>query len=89
MTPLDDVQPPGDPLLAADLAYHEMKVASIGKSEAEKAAELKSRANKLIVELCTLMDEGMRDGLAIRWQNIAMNAWGKHEVIDLHIQKRF
>lgn len=57
-------------------------------SEAERAAQFKARAAKLIVELCLLMDEAQRENMAIRWVNIGLNPWGRHEVVDLHIIKR-
>ena len=66
-----------------------IEVVAIGKSETDRAAELKARAQKLLIELSTIMDEAMRDGLSIRFASIQLNAWGKHEVVDLHIVKSF
>jgi hypothetical protein len=58
--------------------YHTLnvKLAAIGQSEADKASGLedmaakdmaaKDMAAKLLIELCAVMDDGMRDGLLIR-----------------------
>ena len=67
-----------------------LTIISTGKSEVDRAAELKGRAQKLLIELCSVMDEGFRDGLLIRWNGISLSPFiGKHEIIDLHIEKRF
>ena len=58
-------------------------------SEAQRAEILKARAGDIVRELCLLMDEGMQQGLLVRWANIGLNAWGKHDPVDLHIEKRF
>ena len=69
---------------------HQLQVVATGKSEADRAAELKGRAQKLLIELCAIMDEGFRDGLLIRWNGISLSPFiGRHEIIDLHIEKRF
>ena len=68
---------------------HHAHVVAIGVSENDRAIALKEAARKLLVELCAVMDEGMREGLLIRWANITINAWGKHDVVDLHVEKRF
>ena len=64
-------------------------VATIGKSEADKAREFKERAAEIMKGFCALQDEAGRDGLKIIWATIQPNAFGKNEVIDLHVMKRF
>ncbi len=67
-----------------------LNVVSTGKSEADRAAGLKGRAQKLFIELCVVMDEGLREGLLIRFAGVSTNPFtGKYEVVDLHIEKRF
>jgi hypothetical protein len=69
---------------------HQLQVASVGLSEADRAAALKDRAQNLLIELCAIMDEGFHDGLLIRWNGISLGPFtGRHEVVDLHVEKRF
>ena len=65
------------------------KVISIGKSEADKAAELKKRAAELLEPFCRLRDEAMREGLLIGFGGVAVGPSGRNEVVDLHVMKRF
>ena len=78
-----------DPDVVASRPDAPVHILDTGPSEADKAAELKERMRKLLVEVCGLMDEGMREGLMIRWANIGMNPYGRHEAVDLHVMKRF
>jgi outer membrane protein assembly factor BamA len=64
-------------------------VATIGKSEADKAREFKERAAEIMKGFCALKDEAAREGFLINWVTIQPNAFGKNEVIDLHVLKRF
>ena len=58
-------------------------------SEADRAADLKRRAAEALAPVLAIMDEAVRQGLMVRWANVGMNSFGMHEVIDLHIEKRF
>lgn len=64
-------------------------VVPIPVSEADRAADLKVRAAKALVEVTKIMDEGMRQGLIVRFATISMNGFGMHEVVDLNVSKRF
>jgi outer membrane protein assembly factor BamA len=65
------------------------EIATIGKSEADKAREFKERAAEIMKGFCALKDEAAREGFLIAWVSIQPNAFGKNEVIDLHVLKRF
>jgi hypothetical protein len=65
-----------------------MPLSTIG-TEAKLVADLKDRANKVLAELCSVMDEATRAGFAVRWAGIQANQFLRHEVVDLHLEKRY
>lgn len=60
-----------------------------GKTETDRAAEYKKRANELIEPFLRLKDEAAREGFLINWGGIAPDAFSRHQIIDLHLIKRF
>ena len=60
-----------------------------GKTDQMRAVELKAQAMEAIVPFLRLMDEAARDGFLLRWQVIAPNAYGRHEMVDVNMLKRF
>ena len=79
------------PMGRQDFQDEVLSVVSTGKSEADRAAELTSRAQKLCPLNCAaVMDEAIREGLLIRFAGVNASPFtGKHEVVDLHFKKRF
>jgi len=59
------------------------------QTEADRAVELKKRFAVALAAVTDVMDEGLRQGLLLRFASIGVNGFGKHEVIDLHVAKRF
>ena len=66
-----------------------LEVVSIGKSEAERAEEIKRRAKELLEPFLRYKDEAAREGFIINWQVIGPDAFGRNQVVDLHLVKRF
>ena len=64
-------------------------VVAMGKNESDKAAEYKQRAIELLEPFLRLKDEAAREGFIIGWQAIAPDAFGRNQIIDLHLVKRF
>ena len=60
-----------------------------GKTDADRAAEIKQRAQAAWAPILALMDEAAATGFLLRWQGITPNAFGKHELVDLHLLKKF
>lgn len=60
-----------------------------GKSDADRAAEIKQRAHVAMAPVLALIDEAAAAGFLLRWQGITPNAFGKHELVDLHLLKKF
>ena len=59
------------------------------KPETEIAADLKKRINDVLNQVCPLMDEAAKAGFLVRWAGINPGQFGRHEVFDLHLLKRF
>lgn len=59
------------------------------KPDAERAAEFKARITEVLKPFLALMDEAAQAGFLVRWQGIAPGAFGRHEIVDLHLLKRF
>jgi hypothetical protein len=59
------------------------------KPDADIAAELKAKIAEALKPVCALIDEAAAAGFLVNWTNIHPNAFGKREVIDLHLVKRF
>jgi hypothetical protein len=66
-----------------------LRAVPVIKSEAEVVADLKQRAAKAFVELCAVMDEAARAGFRVQWQSVNVNLFLHHEVLDLHLVKRY
>jgi hypothetical protein len=64
------------------------EVVSVGKSEAEKAADYKKRALEMLEPFLRLRDEAMRDGLTINF-SVGLDNYGRNQALDLHVAKRF
>jgi hypothetical protein len=60
-----------------------------GKSDFDRAADLKQRGQVAFASILALMDEAASAGFLLRWGGIAPNAFGKHELVDLHLLKKF
>ena len=60
-----------------------------GKSDADRAADLKQRGQIAFAAVLALMDEAASAGFLLRWGGIAPNAFGRHELVDLHLLKKF
>lgn len=60
-----------------------------GKTDSDRAAEYKKRTVDLIEPFLRLKDEAAREGFLINWGGIAPDAFGRHQLIDLHLVKRF
>jgi hypothetical protein len=60
-----------------------------GKRDVVRAAELKKQVFDAMIPVLQLMDEAARDGFLVRWAGLAPNAFGKHEIVDFHLLKRF
>ena len=60
-----------------------------GKTDQARAAELKRRTLEVMEPFLRLKDEAAKDGFLIVWQGIAPNSYGRHEIVDLHLVKRF
>jgi hypothetical protein len=60
------------------------------RPEAEIVADLKERAARCLLELGQVMDDAARAGFALRWAAINFNSYTfRHEVVDLHLEKRY
>jgi hypothetical protein len=59
------------------------------RSEAQTVEDLKQRAVKAFAELCTVMDDAARAGFRVQWQSVNVNLFLHHEVLDLHLVKRY
>ena len=71
-------------------AMEDLNVINMPASEADRAADLRHRADDLLKQLCVVMDEGMRQGLLIQFNGVGVSPMtGRHEVIDLRVVKRF
>ena len=60
-----------------------------GKTDQMRADELKRRTLDIMEPFLRLKDEAAKDGFLIVWQGIAPNPYGRHEIVDLHLVKRF
>ena len=86
--PYDGILRPHGPV--QEFQNEVVNIVATGKSEADRAADLKGRAQKLFIELCAVMDEATREGLLIRFAGVSASPYtGKNEVVDLHVIKRF
>jgi hypothetical protein len=59
-----------------------------GKSDAEKAAELKDRIVEALVPVMEILDEGYKHGLSISY-SIGPSALGKATILQLNVTKTF
>jgi hypothetical protein len=59
------------------------------KSDADRAGDLKAQLHAAWLPILALMDEAAKAGFLVRWAAVQPNLFGKHELIDLHLVKRF
>lgn len=59
------------------------------RPDAEHAAELKAKIAEAMRPVCALMDEAAQAGFFVRWAGVNPGIYGRHEVQDLHLVKRF
>lgn len=58
----------------------DLKVASVGKNDIERAAELKTALRKILEEqVCPLLNNAMKDGIKIQF-NIGVDSVGRNIV---------
>lgn len=57
--------------------------------DTERATELKARLSEALKPVLHIMDEAAAYGFLVRWQAVGPGLFGRHEVIDLHLVKRF
>ena len=63
-----------------------IRLVSSKSSESEIAAKLKSLAAVKLAELCLIMDQAFKEGLAIQFDGIVMQ-YGAHVVVNLRVVK--
>lgn len=77
----------GDPI-EVSYATDPPAIVAFGKSETERAEEIKRRAVELLEPFLRLKDEAAREGFLIECQFI-VDALGRPQIVDLHLIKRF
>ncbi len=57
-------------------------------TEQERAGELKALVSEEMRAVLDLMDQAAREGFKVQW-NIGLDMYGRHQLVDLHLIKRF
>lgn len=65
-----------------------LQLAVANQSEKERAAEITGTVGQLIRPVLDLMDQAAREGFKVQWQ-IGLDMYGRHQLVDLHLIKRF
>lgn len=58
------------------------------QTEKERAAEITAMVAGLMRPMLDLMDQAAREGFKVQWQ-MGLDMYGRHQLIDLHLIKRF